>query len=70
MILKAQAPPFDGLHKKPLKAKLSDVYCGKSYIECYNFCQQCKNYFANAGAKGPNGILFTPFFLRNYINSY
>ena len=38
MILEVQAPPFDKPREKLLKAKSSDVYCGKSHIECYNFC--------------------------------
>ena len=35
---KTRAPPFDGPREKPLKAKSPNVYCGKSYMECYNFC--------------------------------
>ena len=37
-------------------------------MECYNFCQQCKNHFATAGAKGPNRIPFAASFLRDRIN--
>ena len=37
-VLKVQAPPSDRLCKKPLKTRLPDVYCGKSHMECYNFC--------------------------------
>ena len=37
-------------------------------MECYNFCQQCEDYFATAGAKGPNRIPFAASFLRNRIN--
>ena len=33
-ILEAQAPLSDGPRKKPLKARLPDVYYGKSHIEC------------------------------------
>ena len=39
-------------------------------MECYNFCQQCEDYFATAGAIGLNQILFTTFFLWNQINFY
>ena len=67
-VLEAQAPPFDGPHKKLLKTRLPDVYFSKSHIECYNFCQQYENYFITAGAKGPNRIPFATFFLHNYIN--
>ena len=67
-VLEARAPPFDGPREKPLKARSPDVYCGKSHIECYNFCQQCKDHFATAGAKSPNRISFAAFFLRDCIN--
>ncbi len=51
-----------------LKAKTPDVYRGRSYMECYNFCQQCEDYFATCGATRPNRIPFTAFFLQNQIN--
>ena len=38
-ILKTRAFLFDKPCKKLLKARLFDVYCDKSYIEYYNFCQ-------------------------------
>ena len=38
-VFEAQASPSDGAYEKPLKARSPDVYCCKSYIECYNFCQ-------------------------------
>ena len=67
-VLEARAPPSDGAREKPLKARSPDVYCGKSHIECYNFCQQCEDHFATAGAKGPNRIPFAASFLRDRIN--
>ena len=66
-VLEARAPS-DGACEKPLKARLPDVYYGKSHIKCYNFCQQCKDHFAIAWAKGPNCIPFVAFFLRDRIN--
>ena len=68
MVLEARAPPSDGIREKPLKARSPDVYCGKSHMECYNFCQQCEDYFATARAKGPNHIPFATSFLRDRIN--
>ena len=67
-ILEARAPSSDGVCEKPLKAKSPDVYRGKSHMECYNFCQQCEDHFATAGAKGPNRIPFAASFLRDRIN--
>ncbi len=37
-------------------------------MECYNFCQQCKDYFVTCGATRPNQIPFAAFFLRDQIN--
>ena len=67
-VLEARTPPFDGVCEKPFKARLPDVYRGKSHIKCYNFCQQCEDHFATAGAKGPNRILFAASFLWDCIN--
>ena len=67
-VLKAQAPSSDGSCEKLLKARSLDVYCSKSHMECYNFCQQCENHFATARAKGPNRISFGVFFLHYCIN--
>ncbi len=51
-----------------LKATIPDVYCGRSHMECYNFCQQCKDHFAICGATRPNWIPFAVSFLRDRIN--
>ena len=69
-VFEARAPPSDGVCENPLKARSSDVYRGKSYIECYNFCQQCEDHFATTKAKGPNRISFAAFFLYDRINFY
>ena len=39
IVLLAQAPSSNGPREKSLKARLFDVYCDKSHIEYYNFCQ-------------------------------
>ena len=36
-------------------------------MDCYNFCQQCENYFATAEATGPTRIPFAASFLRDRI---
>ena len=53
----------NGPRKRPLKARFPELYRGKTHIECYNFIQQCENYFAIAGAKKPNRVLFAATFL-------
>ena len=53
-----------------LKAKTPDVYRSRFHMECYNFSQQCKDYFATCGATGPNRIPFAASFLQNRINFY
>ena len=55
---------------KPLKARFLDVYCRKSYMECYNFCQQCENYVSTTEAKGANQILFAVSFFWDRISFY
>ena len=37
-ILEAYISLFVGPYEKLLKARSPNVYCNKSYIECYNFC--------------------------------
>lgn len=44
IVLKAKTPvalmtSSKSLYKRRLKVKFLDMYCGKTYIECYNFCQ-------------------------------
>ena len=67
-VLEAQVPTSNKPHEKLLKARLPNVYCSKSHIECYNICQQCEDHFATAGAKCFNRILFATSFLYNRIN--
>ena len=59
----APAPIISKVPRKKLKAFSPDVYCRKSHIDCYNFCQQCEDYFAIVGAMEPTQILFTTSFL-------
>ena len=54
--------------REKLKACSLDIYRGKSYMDCYNFCQQCEDYFATAGATGSTQILFATSFLRDGIS--
>ena len=58
----------EGPREGQLKARFPDLYYGKSHIECYHFCQQCKDHFDTAGATGSNRILFAASFLRGRIN--
>ena len=44
------------------------MYCNKSYIECYNFYQQYKNYFATTRVKGVKQIFFIISFLQDQIS--
>ena len=49
-------------HKRPLKAKMPDVYYGKSHMDCYHFCQQCEDQFETfrppESTKPPLQLLF------------
>ena len=54
------------LHQLPsnTKACILNVYRGKTYLECYNFFQQCKDPFIIAGAKGQNWVPFAAIFFK------
>ena len=59
-------PPAE--RERPLKAKVPEVYYGKSHMDCYHFCQQCEDYFETAGATGTNRTPFAASFLRGNIS--
>ena len=65
---KGQEPKAEVLRERPLKAKVPDVYFGKSYMDCYHFCQQCEDYFEIASATGLTRTPFAASFLRGKIN--
>ena len=54
--------------KQNLKAKVSEVYYGKSRMDCYHFCQQYEDYFETVGATGFNRTPFAASFLRGNIS--
>ena len=54
--------------KQLFKTKVLDIDYGKLYIDGYDFCQQCKDYFKTAGATGANQTLFADSFLCKNIN--
>ena len=54
--------------KRPLKARSPETYLRKSHMDCYHFCQQCKDHFETLGATGMNCILFTASFLCSTIS--
>ena len=54
----------EGPCERPLKAKFPELYCDKTYMECYNFIQQCEDHFAIARAKKPNRMPFGASFLQ------
>ena len=61
-------PPTE--RERSLKAKVPEVYYGKLHMDCYHFCQQCKDHFKTFGATGTNRILFAAFFLHGNISVY
>ena len=59
-------PPEE--RERPLKAKVPDVYYGKSHMDCYHFCQQCEDHFETSRATGTNRTPFAASFLRGNIS--
>ena len=62
------APVVFEIFREKLKACSSDVYYGKSHMDCYNFCHQYENYFATIGAMRPIQIFFAPSYFWVQIN--
>ena len=52
----------------PFKARTPKTYSEKSHMDCYHFCQQCKDYFKTSGATGMNRTPFAATFLRDAIS--
>ena len=64
----AQAQAIAEPWKHPLKARILEIYFGKSHMDCYYFCQQCEDYFKTSGATGMNRTPFAATFLRGPIS--
>ena len=64
----AQAQALAEPQERPLKARTSEIYSGKSHMDCYHFCQQCEDYFKTSGAIGMNRTPFTATFLRGTVS--
>ncbi len=52
---------------RPLKPRYPDLYYGNLHMECYYFCQQCKDYFEIAGSLSHKRIPFAAEFLKDCI---
>ena len=50
------------------KARTPETYSGKSHIDCYHFCQQCKDYFETSGTTGMNRTFFAATFFCGAIS--
>ena len=59
-------PPAE--RERSFKAKVPEVYYGKSNIDCYYFCQQCEDHFQTAEATGTNQTPFAASFLHENIS--
>ena len=69
---KAPTPAFqpDGPWEKLFKAQVPDLYYRKTHMECYNFCQKCKDYFVTTGATGLNCVSFAAMCLKDQTLFY
>ena len=54
--------------ERPLKAKTPETYWDKSYMECYQFCQQCEDYFKTLAITKINCIPFATSFFCGTIS--
>ena len=55
-------------YKQSFQAKVPELYNDKLHMDCYHFCQQCKDHFQTAGFTGTNRNPFAALFLRGNIN--
>ena len=56
--------------ERSFKAKVPKMYYGKSHMDCYHFCQQCKDYFETIEATRINRTLFVASFLYGSISMH
>ncbi len=52
---------------RPLKLRNPDLYYGHLHMECYYFCQQCKDHFEVAGSLGHKRISLAAGLLKDCI---
>lgn len=62
--IKRIALTYKRLQKKLLKALVPEVYYGTLYIGCFNFSQECENYFLIAKTTNLNQTLFITIFFK------
>ena len=63
----APVKPREDALDRLLKARNPDFYYGNSHMECYYFCQQCKDHSETAGTKGHKRVPFVVTFLKDSI---
>ena len=66
--LETNQGPRQPERKQTLKAKVAELYYGKSHMDCYHFCQQCEDHFETAGATRFNRTPFAASFLCGNIS--
>lgn len=57
--------PFKELLEQSLKPRALDVYKGKLHLDCYNFIQQCKDYFTTSDFQDCNPVFLQARFSRS-----
>ena len=67
-ITQAQAQVLTEAQECTFKARTPETYSGKSHMDCYHFCKQCKDYFETSDAAEINCIFFAAIFLRGPIS--
>ena len=53
--------------KQPLKTQFPNLYYRNSHMDCYRFCQKCKDYFKTVRISRPNCIPFAASFFRESV---
>ena len=66
--LETNQEPRQPERERSLKAKVPEIYYGKSHMDCYHFCQQCKDHFETVRATRFNRTPFAASFFRGNIS--
>lgn len=60
---------FNNEPRSTLKAHFSNLYSGKSHLDCYQFCQKCEDLFDTTKANSDIHIFFVALLLKNGIST-
>ena len=67
-IIQAQTQALVEPQEQSFKARIPEIYWGKSHMECYQFYQKCEDHFETSGTIKMNYTSFATSFLCGFIS--